>query len=57
MYFRCEGSEIDSDHYYERKLVHNITAEGGLTRIPSKEMLKDFVNKYGTLVISRLMYH
>ena len=39
---------MDNDHYYERKLVDNVTAERGLTRIPSKEMLKDFVNKYGT---------
>ncbi|XP_028406595.1 uncharacterized protein LOC114529071 [Dendronephthya gigantea] len=38
-------SEMNSDHYYERKLVRNITDESGITKIPSKEMLKDFVNK------------
>jgi hypothetical protein len=41
----CDENEMNSGHYYERKLVQNITAEGGLTKIPSKEMLKDFVNK------------
>ena len=47
MFCSCERSDIEmnSDHYYERKLVYNITTEGGMTKIPSKEMLKDFVNK------------
>lgn len=43
--FDESDGELRSDHYYERTLVCNITAEGGITRIPSKEMLKDFVRK------------
>ena len=37
--------DLDTDHYYEKKLVQNITTEGGLTKIPTKETLKDFVKK------------
>ena len=33
------------DHYYENKLVDDITAPTGVRTVPSKETLKEFVNK------------
>ena len=41
-----ETSQLSTDcHYYERKLVNDITAKGGIRSTPSKEALKVFVDK------------